>query len=108
MEFYTKWALFQGRTEIDQLELIFKLCGTPTEENWPEAKDLPWYGLLKFPACERILVNEFKSPTYSLDPDFVDLIDQLLTLNPLNRPAADQALAHEFFSNDPQPCKRNE
>ena len=104
MEFYTKWALFQGRTEIDQLELIFKLCGTPTEETWPGAKDLPWYGLLKFPPCERILVSEFKSPTYGLAEDFVDLIDQLLQLNPEKRPTAQIALHHDFFANDPPPC----
>jgi cyclin-dependent kinase 12/13 len=35
--------IFPGKTEIDQLDLIFRLCGTPTDETWPDAKKLPWY-----------------------------------------------------------------
>ncbi len=35
---YTK-----GKNEIEQLDLIFKLCGTPTELDWPESYDLPWF-----------------------------------------------------------------
>ncbi|CAG8828576.1 8909_t:CDS:1, partial [Dentiscutata erythropus] len=27
--------ILRGRSDQDQLDLIFKLCGTPTEEDWP-------------------------------------------------------------------------
>ncbi|KAI9366390.1 kinase-like domain-containing protein [Pilaira anomala] len=34
-------ALFPGRSEIDQLDRIFKLLGAPTEEIWPSFLELP-------------------------------------------------------------------
>jgi serine/threonine protein kinase len=100
MEFYTKYAIFQGRTEIDQLELIYKLCGTPTIENWPAIKDMAWHGLLNFPPCERVLVKEFSNPSYGLTPKFLELIDSLLSLDPLKRPTAKSALKHPFFTEE--------
>lgn len=42
-ELLLRKPLFPGRNEIDQLELIFKLCGTPTEATWPNVSKLPWY-----------------------------------------------------------------
>lgn len=106
MEFYTKYAIFQGRTEIDQLELIFRLCGSPTEYNWPGITDLPWHGLLKFPHCERVIVKEFTNSSYGLSEKFVDLLDQLLALDPSKRPTASEALKHAYFVSDhPFPCE---
>jgi len=35
--------ILPGKDELEQLDLIFKLCGSPTMENWPEAHGLPWY-----------------------------------------------------------------
>jgi hypothetical protein len=32
-----------GKNENEQLDLIFKLCGTPTPTDWPDAESLPWY-----------------------------------------------------------------
>eukprot|EP01044_Picomonas_judraskeda_P027964 COSAG03_NODE_9096_length_746_cov_1.180835_2_plen_115_part_00 len=39
--------LFCGQNHIHQLEVIFKLCGTPTHVNWPSHADLPWYKMFK-------------------------------------------------------------
>jgi hypothetical protein len=30
-----------GNDDLDQLDKIFVLCGTPTEASWPEFKNLP-------------------------------------------------------------------
>lgn len=46
-ELLAKKPIFPGRSEIDQLELIYKLCGTPNDENWPGAKELSWWSTLK-------------------------------------------------------------
>jgi CTD kinase subunit alpha len=109
MEFYTKSAIFQGRTEIDQLEFIFQLCGSPNEENWPMLKNLPWYGLITFPTCDRKLVKEFSNSSYGLSDQFVKLIDLLLQLDPLKRPSAKDALHHPFFKVEPPfPCEPQE
>lgn len=109
MEFYTKYAIFQGRTEIDQLDLIFKLCGTPTEESWPAISQMPWNGLFNFSNYERVLKKEFKSSSYGLTDQFIDLLDQLLTVNPEKRPTALGAMQHPFFTEEePKACKPNE
>jgi serine/threonine protein kinase len=34
-------AILPGRDEADQLDLIFTLCGTPTQESWPAVSELP-------------------------------------------------------------------
>lgn len=106
MEFYTHFAIFPGENEFDQLGRIFKLCGTPTENNWPGAKDLPWHGLLKYPASERLLAKEFKHSSYNLTEQFVDLVDRLLTLDPSARLSATEALSHPYFLQEsPYACE---
>lgn len=47
LELFTTRPIFQGSDEIHQLEVIYNLCGTPSEEEWPRLKDLPWYELVK-------------------------------------------------------------
>lgn len=47
LELYTKKPVFQGNDEIHQLDMIYKLIGTPTPERWPGIVDLPWYELVK-------------------------------------------------------------
>ena len=36
-----KDPLFQGKTEIDQIDRIFRLLGTPNDKIWPEYSSLP-------------------------------------------------------------------
>lgn len=40
-EMLTASPAFPGNTEIDQIERIFRLCGSPTKENWPAFNELP-------------------------------------------------------------------
>jgi serine/threonine protein kinase len=42
-EMFNKRAMFPGDSEIDQMFKIFKILGTPTEENWPGVTTLPQY-----------------------------------------------------------------
>ena len=39
-ELLTLTPLFPGETEIDQLNTIFAVLGTPDEESWPEGAHL--------------------------------------------------------------------
>ena len=39
-ELLTKKVLFQGTGELDQIDKIFKVLGSPTEETWPGHKEL--------------------------------------------------------------------
>jgi serine/threonine protein kinase len=37
-ELFIGHPLFQGKAELEQINKIFELCGTPTLENWPDYK----------------------------------------------------------------------
>lgn len=47
LEFFTGKAAFSGVDEITQLDSIYKIMGTPSVENWPTVKDLPWYAMVR-------------------------------------------------------------
>lgn len=47
LELFTKKPVFQGNDEIHQLDVIYKIFGTPVVERWPGLNDLPWYELVK-------------------------------------------------------------
>lgn len=47
LELFTKKPVFQGNDEIHQLDVIYKILGTPTPERWPGVLSLPWYELIK-------------------------------------------------------------
>jgi CTD kinase subunit alpha len=47
LELFVKKPTFQGNDEIHQLEVIFRILGTPTEERWPALSSLPWYEIVK-------------------------------------------------------------
>ena len=42
-EMFNKKPLFLGESEIDQLQKIFLILGTPTEDSWPGVTSLPDY-----------------------------------------------------------------
>ena len=39
-EFVMRESLFRGKTELDHLDQIFRVVGSPTEETWPDIKTL--------------------------------------------------------------------
>lgn len=47
LELFARRPVFPGQDEIHQLDVIFKLTGTPRIETWPGLHDLPWYELVK-------------------------------------------------------------
>lgn len=42
-EIVTRKPLFAGNNEEEQLQKIFSIRGTPTEEDWPGFRELPLY-----------------------------------------------------------------
>ncbi|XP_013591643.1 PREDICTED: cyclin-dependent kinase G-2 [Brassica oleracea var. oleracea] len=110
-ELLAKAPLFNGKTEFDQLDKIFRVLGTPNESIWPGFSKLPGvkvnfvkhqYNLLrkKFPAT-----SFTGSPTLS-DAGF-DLLNKLLTYDPERRITVDDALKHEWFSEVPLPKSKD-
>jgi cyclin-dependent kinase 12/13 len=95
-ELFTKRPLFPGYTEIGQLELISKSCGTPSPADWPEVIKLPNFQTFKFKKTyRRRLKEEFSS---QIPESALDLMDRMLTLDPSRRLTASEALEHPFLS----------
>mmetsp|Transcript_9284 Transcript_9284/g.37979 ORF Transcript_9284/g.37979 Transcript_9284/m.37979 type:complete len:397 (-) Transcript_9284:105-1295(-) len=93
--------IFPGKDEAEQLDLICKLCGTPTILNWAELDDLPWAkSLISKKMFPRRIQEEFRRFPSSAR----DLIDGFLTLDPKYRTSAKDALDSDYFWEDPMPC----
>ncbi|GAA5999288.1 uncharacterized protein JCM10292_001732 [Rhodotorula paludigena] len=98
LELFIRRPVFPGQDEIHQLDVIFKLTGTPNVESWPSLHDLPWYELVKpKDVIEPQLRTAFAK---SLSPAGLDLAERLLALDPSRRPTADEALRMEYFTTE--------
>lgn len=101
-------SLLQGKGELDQLSKICDLIGAPCEENWPGFNDLPnarrltLRGPVRSKLSERFHATAFTSKT-PLTPMGIDLIEQMLTLDPARRISAAEALQHPYFAEAPLP-----
>ncbi|CAD6187984.1 unnamed protein product [Caenorhabditis auriculariae] len=94
-ELFTRKPLFCGNNESAQLELISKMCGSPTPDLWPEVVVLPLYGTLKPKKIySRRLYDEFRC---IMPEQALNLLDRMLTLDPKKRISAQAALAHPWI-----------
>jgi len=89
-------SLFEGRGQIDQLFTIFKLLGTPNESSWPGISKLEGYRSTFLPYARKSLQE--KCP--NLDDQGLDLLSQMLILDPSQRITAKRALLHPYFENE--------
>lgn len=93
--------LFPGKSEIDQLNIIFKDLGTPNDTIWPGYTDLP---LVKKVAFANHPYNNLHNRLgKKLGKSGFDLINRFLTYCPSRRITAEEALKHAFFKESPLP-----
>ncbi|TGZ32196.1 Uncharacterized protein DBV15_01024 [Temnothorax longispinosus] len=92
-EMATKKPLFQGDSEIDQLFRIFRILRMPTEEIWPGVTQLSDYKAT-FPNW---MTNNLESQVKTLDADGLNLLQPMLTYDPVYRISARAALKHPYF-----------
>ncbi|RCH88603.1 cyclin-dependent serine/threonine protein kinase [Rhizopus azygosporus] len=85
--------LFPGNSISDQLQRIFKVLGTPTEETWPKVSQLPEYKR-DFEIFPRIPLETLLPKLDSLG---IDLLKRLLEYPPEKRITASDALQHPYF-----------
>ncbi|KAL3640178.1 hypothetical protein CASFOL_015146 [Castilleja foliolosa] len=99
-EIFLGKPLFKGRTEVEQLHKIFKLCGTPPDEFWTISK-LPLANMFK-------PQNPYESTLHERCKDFpksaVGLIQTFLSFEPYKRGTAISALESKYFNTLPYPC----
>ncbi|CAM9615602.1 unnamed protein product [Scytosiphon promiscuus] len=100
--------LFPTKTEVEQLEAIFKICGTPDATRWPAHEELPSFGSMmpknKYPDRLKQHLTESSRTAGTeklLTSEATDLISRLLTLDPTRRTSAKQALETRYFRTHP-------
>lgn len=89
--------IFPGRTEVEQLHKVFKLCGTPSEDYWEKMK----FAHPTFKPYQRCLAEKFKD----VPPSTLSLLETLLSIDPDMRGTATDALNSEFFRTEPYACE---
>nr|QWX39161.1 cyclin-dependent kinase [Populus tomentosa] len=91
-EMSRRQALFPGDSELQQLLHIFRLLGTPTEEQWPGVTSLrDWH---VYPKWEP---QNLARAVPSLGPQGVDLLSKMLKYDPAERISAKAAMDHPYF-----------
>ncbi|KAI0352955.1 Pkinase-domain-containing protein [Trametes cingulata] len=102
LELFTKKPVFQGADEIHQVQVVYKIMGTPSVEEWPGITSLPWYELLRPP---EVIPNRFRELFKKwLTPAGLDLAERLLTYDPERRITALQALEAPYFNQEQPPA----
>uniref|UniRef100_A0A7N0RBY1 Protein kinase domain-containing protein n=1 Tax=Kalanchoe fedtschenkoi TaxID=63787 RepID=A0A7N0RBY1_KALFE len=90
-ELFAGKPVLPGRTEVEQMHKILKLCGSPSEDYWKNPK-LPHASSFRPKHTYRRHVADFFK---ALPPSAVALIDVLLAMEPKDRGTASSALLSE-------------
>lgn len=93
-EIISLFPLFPGTNELDQIERIHNVTGSPSSELLDRFKKYSSHLKFDFPPKEAAGIGP-KIPHCS--KPCVDLIEELLTYNPDQRPTARQSLQHLYF-----------
>ncbi|XP_042024428.1 protein IMPAIRED IN BABA-INDUCED STERILITY 1-like [Salvia splendens] len=99
-ELFLGRPILKGRTEVEQLHKIFRLCGTPANEYW-RASRLPLASMFK---PQHPYDSTLRERCAELPETAVDLIESLLGIQPAKRGTAASALQSEYFNTRPYAC----
>lgn len=96
--------ILAGESDLHQLELIFDLCGTPTDDNMPGWRELPNAEQLK----PRPRPGDLSQRFHKFGPVAVSLLRELLKLDWKSWVNANDALQHPYFRTAPLPATPGE
>lgn len=103
-ELMIRMPYIPGDSDIDQLAKIFQARGTPKQDDWPDHDSLPAF--VEFtetpPPDPRQLFS-------AASPASLDLLNEMMHLNPGKRISARDALKHAYFTSEaPAACDASE
>lgn len=103
IEIFTRHAIFPGDGgEINQLDKIYNVLGTPTVAEWPRLADMAWFELLR--PTERRLNTFAEKYQERLTPAAFELLQAMFLYDPSKRPTAGDVLEYPYFTTeDPSP-----
>ncbi|KAJ1329393.1 cyclin-dependent kinase 7 [Microdochium nivale] len=106
-ELVLRTPFLAGETEMQQISLICKAIGTPTDDNWPGVSKLAEYTVDKevYPVRTRSSYMEM-FPT--IGAEGVDLLMKTLALDPKKRITARDMLLHEWWHKEPRPTRKRD
>ncbi|KAM0022532.1 putative protein-serine/threonine kinase CMGC-CDK-CRK7-CDK9 family [Helianthus debilis subsp. tardiflorus] len=99
-ELFIGRPILKGRTEVEQLHKIFMLCGTPSNEYWSN----PTLPLAKMSKPRHAYQSSLRERCRELPKSAVNLLDNLLSVEPEKRASATSALQSEYFYTKPYAC----
>ncbi|KAL0265664.1 UNVERIFIED_CONTAM: hypothetical protein PYX00_011378 [Menopon gallinae] len=100
-EMFLRVPLFAADSDIKQLDLIFRALGTPDDAYFQNlCGEMP----IMFKKHPR---SDFESLFSAAGQDALDLMKQLLDLNPNCRPSTLKAVGHRYFHSHPYPTAIN-
>ena len=112
-ELLTRKPLFKGKSELELIDKVFAVLGTPTDEVWPgfsrmklvrkaKFKKYPYSQLRKaFPKFS------FSAGQVTLSDSGFDLLERMLCYDPAKRITASEARDHPWFGEVPRPTDLN-
>ncbi|CAL8256118.1 unnamed protein product [Arctogadus glacialis] len=93
-EMATGRPMFPGATVKEELHLVFRLMGTPTEDTWPSIGSNQEFRSYVFPQYRpQALLNHVPR----LDTEGIDLLNALLMFDTKTRVSSETALHHSYF-----------
>lgn len=90
LDILCKSVFFSSDSTVSQLYSIFNIFGIP-DNYWPKDSSIEKEAFRVDSACG------LKSMIPSADPNLVDLVEKMLTIDPCSRITAKRALSHPFF-----------
>ena len=111
LELFVKKPVFQSETELGQVTAITDILGPVTKENWPEVDKLAWYEMVKPVALAAVAEDEEEAKRKDyvgsnfgkhMPEAALQVARGLLRYDPKKRWTAKEALASDYFSQEPK------
>ncbi|GMM27442.1 cyclin-dependent serine/threonine protein kinase [Martiniozyma asiatica (nom. inval.)] len=105
-ELFKKRPILEGESDLHQADLIFQLLGSATLENFPNCHMINRNKVNLKTNYSNTIKDKFSDAEMGVGG--VELLSQLLILNPLTRINAKGALNSNWFNNNPRQCLNKE